>query len=173
MDRIRQRFGGRTAGMRTPWYCRSAQLFEVLSAHFSYDSSVPNSSSFFSASSNSGCCTVFPYRPTADLFELPMTLPPDTAGPAPAVYERMEPICEQIVENGGVIVATLHPQPHQSAHPEGIEHWVGFLGRIAARYGERLWRATPAEIVERYRAAIDPSRARPARAGASPALHAG
>ena len=49
-------------GRRTPCYSRSPQLFERLSDHFRYDSSVPNASGVFSTGSNSGCCTIFPYR---------------------------------------------------------------------------------------------------------------
>jgi peptidoglycan/xylan/chitin deacetylase (PgdA/CDA1 family) len=155
MERIRERFAERPAGMRTPWYARSPQLFEVLAHHFDYDSSVPNSSSFFSAVSNSGSCTVFPYRPTEGLLELPMTLPPDTAAPVPAVYEMLEPICERIVECGGVVVVTLHPQPHQSANRAGIDHYVAFLERMADRYRNRIWRATPSDIVGRYRSVLE------------------
>jgi peptidoglycan/xylan/chitin deacetylase (PgdA/CDA1 family) len=172
MERIRERLGHGSAGMRTPWYCRSPQLFEVLSRHFSYDSSVPNTSSFFSAASNSGSCTVFPYRPTQGLFELPMTLPPDTAAPVEAVYEILEPICERIVDCRGVVVVTLHPQPHQSAHRTGIDHYVAFLEKMAGRYRDRIWQATPAEIVDRYRSVLEPDRYEPRPRGAERPRHA-
>ena len=53
----------------------------------------------------------------------------------------------------------LHPQPYQSANSEGIAHFIRFLRWLHDTHGERLWSATPSEIVNRYceRASIDRS----------------
>jgi peptidoglycan/xylan/chitin deacetylase (PgdA/CDA1 family) len=139
------------SGIRTPWYCRSPQLFEVLSRRFSYDTSVPNSSAFFSTESNSGCCTIFPYEPRDGVYELPMTLPPDTSLDRDAGYAGLMEIVDRIVDGGGVVVVVLHPQPHQSANAQGLRAYFEFLRQLLARHGDRLWHATPCEIVQRYR----------------------
>lgn len=155
LERARQRFAGLDApGIRTPWYCRGPQLVELLGEQFSYSSSVPNASAFFSSRSNSGCCTVFPYRPAADLLELPLTLPPDTAGEPGPLYELLERLADRVIELGGVVVITLHPQPHQSANEAGLRAYAGFLRSLAERRGGELWQATPSQIVDRYREAL-------------------
>lgn len=146
-DRISPR---RPAGIRTPWYSRNPQLFEQLADHFRYDSSVPNASAGFSTGSNSGCCTVFPYRVSNGLMELPLTLPPDDIRDPAAGYALARDATEGIVERGGVVVVILHPQPHQSANAEGIAQFTAFLQWLRSTHGESLWSATPADIVEHY-----------------------
>jgi hypothetical protein len=142
--------------MRTPWYGRDPALFETLDTCFRYDSSVPNASSIFSEGSNSGCCTIFPYRvagrtgEAADLVELPLTLPPDNFPDWEAGYASLRSIAGSIVERGGVVVVILHPQPHQSANAEGLLHFEQFLAWLDATFGGRLWKATPAEVVRHY-----------------------
>jgi hypothetical protein len=142
-------------GIRTPWYCRNFCLFDVLSRNFTYDSSVPNASGLFSSGSNSGCCSVFPYAAHDRLLELPLTLPPDSTAPVEEIYSILERTAGQIIDAGGVVVATFHPQPHQSANRRGLDHFFGFLQNIAERYAERLWCATPSEILRRYRSRLD------------------
>lgn len=142
------------SGIRTPWYCRSPQLMQVLSEHFDYSSSVPNASAFFSSRSNSGCCTVFPYQVSPGLAELPLTLPPDTAGDPATIYRTLQSVSEGIIERGGVVVITLHPQPHQSGNEAGLRAYADFLRTLHERNGGNLWQATPQEIVARYRRAI-------------------
>jgi peptidoglycan/xylan/chitin deacetylase (PgdA/CDA1 family) len=152
MRKARQRFEGLGAsGVRTPWYCRDPDLFRVLARYFSYDSSVPNVGTLDSATSNSGCCTIFPYRPVDGLFELPLTLPPDTFSDLAAGYRRLREVADAIIARGGVVVVILHPEPQQSANDAGISHYLAFLRGLDDDYGRRLWRATPLEIVTRYR----------------------
>ena len=141
-------------GIRTPWYCRSPQLSCVLTRHFRYDCSVPNASSFFSSGSNSGCCTVFPYRLHGGLVELPMTLPPDTSLAPNRGYDLLQTLAGRIVERGGVVVVTLHPQPHQSANEPALARYFSFLRDLAERHAGQLWSATPAEIVRQYERAL-------------------
>ncbi len=157
LRRIGERFSGlEIEGIRTPWYCRSASLYAVLARHFVYDSSVPNASGFFSSGSNSGCCSIFPFRTSNGMFELPMTLPPDTALHPVDGYERQWEPVQRIVERGGVVVVTLHPQPHQSARERELARYYGFLRRLVDTFGERLWHATPRDIVRRYSDAVPP-----------------
>jgi hypothetical protein len=154
MERARARFAGPpVAYTRTPWYARTPQLLEILARDFRYDSSVPNASGFFSATTRSGCCSVFPFRHPCGLLELPMTLPPDTALPRGEECERLLPLCDRIVELGGAIVATLHPQPHQAGNERGVAAHADFLEALRARHGDSLWSATPGAIVGRCAAA--------------------
>jgi len=162
MQRIEERMLGLGAeGIRTPWYCRSAQLMSILPDHFAYSSSVPNASAAFSRTTNSGCCTLFPYRTVGDFFELPLTLPPDTGRDPERVYGTLRSLADQIIERRGVVVATLHPQPYQSAKSEVLRAYSDFLEDLQARRGAEIWHATPLEIATRYRNAI--LDARPAR----------
>lgn len=151
VQKIRDRFQGlRLEGIRTPWYCRSEGLFRVLAPHFRYDTSVPNASGFFSSDTNSGCCTFFPYRTASGLVELPMTLPPDTALSGDSGFDALLTGSAEIIEQGGVVVITMHPQPHQSANRPALARYFRFLDRLATRSGDRLWQATPGEIVRHY-----------------------
>ncbi len=155
MRRIGERLAGAgIEGIRTPWYCRSPRLFEVLSRHFGYDSSVPNASGFFSSGGHSGCCTAFPYEPRAGFSELPMTLPPDTALAPGARAGALRKIADEVIALGGVVVVTLHPQPHQSGNAAGLRAHLAFLEQLVEDYGEALWHATPRQIVARYRGAL-------------------
>lgn len=152
MAKIRQRFAGvEPLGMRTPWYARSPGLFDAMAGRFAYDSSVPNASAFYSRWTRSGCCTLLPWAPRPGLVEIPMTLPPDTAVPADRRRAVLASIAERIVERGGVVVSTLHPQPHQSANEVGLEAYFGLLRDLRERLGGSLWCATPFEIAERCR----------------------
>jgi hypothetical protein len=49
-----------------------------------------------------------------------------------------------IIEQGGLIVLSLHPQSHQSANHETIPHLERALGKIAAC--KDLWIARPRDI---------------------------
>lgn len=153
MRRIEERFAGlEPRGIRTPWYARSPRLFDVLARHFAYDSSVPNASAFFSARSHSGCCSVFPYPARGSLWELPLTLPTDDFADFEAGYRGLRDIAEAIVARRGVVVVTLHPEPHQSGNAAALAPYFEFLRDLARRFAGKLWQATPREIVERYRA---------------------
>jgi peptidoglycan/xylan/chitin deacetylase (PgdA/CDA1 family) len=158
IERIVRRMDGLgVRGMRTPWYARSPGLFARIARRFAYDSSVPNASGFFSARTRSGCCTVLPYEVAPGLVEVPMTLPPDTAVPVGRRRRVLGEIADAVVERGGVVVVTFHPQPHQSANEAGLAAHRELLRDLRERHGGALWCATPAEIAERCRGA------RPAR----------
>lgn len=155
MERIRTRFAGLPVeGFRAPWYARSPQLASVLAPCFEYDSSVPNSSGFFSRETGSGCCSVLPYHSGSGLLQLPLSLPPDMAlDPATGGYAALLPAVEQIIAVGGVVVTTLHPPSHPSGKHE-LESYFAFLETLHAEWGSSLWSATPAEIVRRYRQVV-------------------
>jgi len=154
MRRIGARLAGLAAtGIRTPWYARSPGLDAVLARHFRYDASVPNASAFFSRGSASGCASVLPFEGAGGLLRLPITLPPDTALDPASAERDLLALAGRIVAAGGVVVATLHPQPHQSGNAAGLARWLGFLAALRARHGAELWAATPAAVVEAYRAA--------------------
>jgi peptidoglycan/xylan/chitin deacetylase (PgdA/CDA1 family) len=152
MAKVMERMAGLgVRGMRTPWYARSRGLFEAIARHFEYDSSVPNASGFFSSRTRSGCCTVFPYQAAPGIVEIPMTLPPDTAVPVERRRRVLGEIADAVVARGGLVVVTLHPQPHQSANEAGLASHLGLLRDLRERHGGRLWCATPAEVAEWYR----------------------
>lgn len=150
MQKVSERLAGlEVSGVRTPWYGRDPQLMSVLARHFGYSSSTPNASPFYTTHSNSGCCTFFPFQ-REGIVELPLTLPPDTAGHADSLYPSLLRCAKTIVERGGVVVVTMHPQPHQSGSVAGSEAYLEFLRELDARHGELLWKAAPHEIVARY-----------------------
>jgi peptidoglycan/xylan/chitin deacetylase (PgdA/CDA1 family) len=153
IERIVRRMDGLgVRGMRTPWYARSPGLLAEIARRFAYDSSVPNASGFFSARTRSGCCTVFPYEAAPGLVEVPMTLPPDSAVPVGRRRRVLGEVADAVVERGGVVVVTFHPQPHQSANEAGLASHRELLRDLRERHGGALWCATPAEIAERCRA---------------------
>ena len=155
IERALERLGDHTvAGIRTPWNCRSPGLLRVLASRFAYDASVPSASSFYSSGSNSGCCSVFPFRHPCGLVEVPATLPPDTGLPASERIAILTEVADRVVELGGVVNLTLHPQPHQSGRPAEIAAFADLLSELSRRHGERLWRATPGEIAELYGASL-------------------
>jgi len=79
-----------------------------------------------------------------------MTLPPDTSLDDSSGYASLMVLVDDIVDRGGVVVVTLHPQPHQSANERGLGGFFDFLQAVVLRHGDALWHATPREIVERY-----------------------
>ncbi len=152
LEKVRQRFAGLDLhGLRTPWYARSHSLFAAMEDRFAYGTSVPNTSGFFSKHTRSGCCSVFPYEPRPRLVELPMTLPPDTSVSLGRRRDVIGTIAAAIVERGGVVVTTLHPQPHQSGNEAGLDSYFGLLRDLRERFDGDLWCATPMTIVERCR----------------------
>jgi peptidoglycan/xylan/chitin deacetylase (PgdA/CDA1 family) len=152
LERIRERMAGLgVSGLRTPWYARTPALFAAIAGRFAHDSSVPNASAFFSTRSRSGCCALTPWEPVPGLVELPMTLPPDTALPVARRRAEQGALADAIVARGGLVVVTLHPQPHQSGNAAGVEAHLGLLRDVRERHGAALWGATPAAIVEWYR----------------------
>ena len=85
---------------------------------------------------------------------VPLTLPTDSSGEPERVYGTLRALAERIIERRGVVVITLHPQPHQSGKPAHLRAYSDFLEDLEARHGNVLWHATPAEIAARYRDAI-------------------
>ena len=153
LERILQRMAGHgVSGLRTPWYARAPGLFAAIAGRFAHDSSVPNTSGFFSSRTRSGCCSLLPYEPAPGLVEIPMTLPPDTALRVERRRIALGEVAEAIIERGGVVVVTMHPQPHQSGNAAGLEAHLGLLRDLRERHGASLWCTTPGAIVEWYRA---------------------
>jgi hypothetical protein len=130
----------------------------VLARHFAYDLSVPNASAIFSSRSHSGCGSVFPYPLTGSLWELPWTLPTDWFRDLAAGYRGLREVADRLVALGGVLVLTLHPQPHQSGNPRALAHFGALLRDLDREHGPALWRATPREIVARYRGSLGGAR---------------
>ena len=83
-----------------------------------------------------------------------MTLPPDTAIDGKAGYDELLRCADPILALGGVVVVTMHPQPHQSGSPAALRRYLHFLEQLAERCSDRAWRATPREIVRHYEDAL-------------------
>lgn len=139
----------RIEGFRSEWLWRSPNFLEEMSALFKYDSSVPNVSSMLTRRTRNGCGTCLPYKTYGNLLELPLTLPQDTdrvleRESLSQFWRRQEARAERIASRGGLVMLSLHPQPHQSASHAALKPLESCLARIAAIDGLR--RARPDRI---------------------------
>jgi peptidoglycan/xylan/chitin deacetylase (PgdA/CDA1 family) len=141
----------RIRGFRSEWLWRPPHFLEAIAEVFDYDTSVPNVYSGFTRFTRNGCGACIPYRTHGDLVELPLTLPMDEERRREGLdvqkfWLRQIDRAEAIIERGGMVVLTLHPQPHQAANEESLAaleaalHWLGSQSD--------LWIARPDEIVD-------------------------
>jgi hypothetical protein len=108
-------------GFRSEWLWRTPQFLEMLAAVFQYDTSVPTFSDVFTSASGNGCGTVLPYRTHGNLIELPLTLPMDEdvhrfSGSLQHFWNLLVSRAKRIIDAGGLVVFSFHPQPHQAAN---------------------------------------------------------
>lgn len=138
------------AGFRSEWLWRTPQLMTDLSEIFRWDSSVPAFEAAFSHDTYGGCGTMLPFVGLGGMVELPLTLAMDVD----RVWLGQEPVpfwhnqlarARGIAASGGLVVATLHPQPHQGANAETLQPYGAFLKEVAQL---RPWRVAPSRIAE-------------------------
>jgi peptidoglycan/xylan/chitin deacetylase (PgdA/CDA1 family) len=136
-------------GFRSEWLYRSPQFLQALAGVFRYDSSVPSEDSFLTQKTANGCSSCFPYRTYGDLLELPLSLPMDEARRASGwsaeeFWRKQSDRCRAILQLGGLIMLSLHPQPHQAANEETLQAMEPTLRELAEE--PRLWIARPDAI---------------------------
>ncbi len=148
--RFRDHWGIR--GFRSEWLWRTPAFLKMLSKIFQYDTSVPTVSELFTSVSFNGCGSFFPFRTHGGLMELPLTLPMDEArhqmGLSPEIFWRQQKIlADAIIDRGGLVTISLHPQPHQAANDTTLGPFREFLQEINRHSG--LWKAPPWKVAER------------------------
>jgi len=138
-------------GFRSEWLLRTPSFVERLSEFFEYDSSVPNLSLCFTASTRNGCATCHPFRNYGGIVELPVTLPQDVdrdleGSTLSKFWFRQVERAKRIGSRGGLVMLSIHPQGHQSAHPAALEAISSCLKEIKKIPG--LWLSRPDHIVD-------------------------
>jgi hypothetical protein len=136
-------------GFRSEWLYRTPPFLSALGELFVYDSSIPSSLSVLTSQTANGCSSCLPFRTHGGLLELPLSLPMDEArhgmGLSPeAFWRKQSATVERIVELGGLIVLSVHPQSHQFANEESVKALEPLLRSISADFG--IWIARPDEI---------------------------
>lgn len=141
-------------GFRSEWLYRDRNLLSEISSIFDYDSSVPSVSSSLAKYCRTGCGTCFPYLTYEDLIEIPLSLPMDEDRYA----MKLEPEdfwkeqlfrTKKIIQMGGVVNITIHPQRHQSANERSFNAIKNYLKELTSFQG--IWKATPGEIAAWFR----------------------
>ncbi|MGA2034852.1 MAG: hypothetical protein ABSG68_21590 [Thermoguttaceae bacterium] len=138
-------------GFRSEWLWRTSDFLSVLARVFDYDSSVPTASSSFTSRSRNGCGTCYPYLTYGDLVELPLTLPMDEARRTSglgleAFWRRQVERASKIIERGGLVMLSLHPQPHQAANSPTLTAVKAAIRDLVSI--PNLWIARPDHIVD-------------------------
>jgi hypothetical protein len=136
-------------GFRSEWLYRTPRFLSALSQLFLYDSSVPSHLSVLTAETANGCSSCLPYRVHGDLLELPLSLPMDEArhamGLSPEAFWRSQfAAVERVVELGGLLVLSVHPQSHQFANQPSVQALEPLLRLIST--DARIWIARPDQI---------------------------
>ena len=136
-------------GFRSEWLYRTPPFLTALAGMFEYDSSVPSHLSILTTETANGCSSCFPYRTHGGLLELPLSLPMDEArhgmGLSPeAFWNAQMPAIERIVELGGLVVLSVHPQSHQFANEASLRAIEPVLRAISE--DSRIWIARPDEV---------------------------
>ena len=164
VKKFRDRWGLR--GFRSEWLWRTPQFLSTLAGIFDYDTSVPTVSSLFTSGSRNGCGTCLPYVTFGGMIELPLTLPMDehrhSSGLSlDAFWHGQVERAARIVEQGGLVMLSLHPQPHQAANAPTLAAVSATLKEIASI--GNLWMARPDQIADWARTSLKSGEAALAR----------
>ena len=144
-------------GFRPEWLWRTPTFLATLAQLFDYDTSVPTVSSGFTSHSRNGCGTCWPYVTHGDLLELPLTVPMDEArhlsGLEPGPFWRGQfERSRKILERGGLVMLSLHPQPHQAANEATLTAVAAALQELVDVPG--VWIARPDQIADWARGCV-------------------
>lgn len=139
-------------GFRSEWLWRTPAMMADLAVIFRWDSSVPSFEAAFSRDTFGGCGSLRPFRGLGGMVELPLTLAMDVdrvwLGQEPEPFWQGQfHRARQIADGGGLVVPTLHPQPHQGANDKTLAAYGDFLSKLARL---NLWQATPSRIAEHW-----------------------
>jgi peptidoglycan/xylan/chitin deacetylase (PgdA/CDA1 family) len=164
VKRFRDRWGLR--GFRSEWLWRTPAFLSAIGKIFEYDTSVPTVSSLFTSGSRNGCGSCFPYVTFGGLIELPLTVPMDehrhSSGlELDAFWQRQVERVSRIVEQGGMVMLSLHPQPHQAANGPTLAAVSAALKEIVSI--GNLWLARPDQIADWARTSLKTGEVVPAR----------
>jgi len=141
----------RIRGFRSEWLFRSSVFLAQLAKRFDYDTSVPSASQHLTAKTGNGCGSAVPYRADGGILELPISLPLDTDCRGQGLdlkgfWQRQVDRAQRIAQQGGLIVVTIHPQPHLSARSEVWPTIAQALEQITNIRG--LWITRPIELAQ-------------------------
>jgi hypothetical protein len=131
MRPFRERYG--VAGFRSPSWCRTPLLFDVLSDHFAYDSSCLDVDENCPCG-DGGVGTTQPFLIRPSLVEVPATLPFETPSLRGLEWSRATefwwPKIRWSTDARANIVVNTHPDSHFSGNAEALEAYCGLLGRL-------------------------------------------
>jgi peptidoglycan/xylan/chitin deacetylase (PgdA/CDA1 family) len=141
-------------GFRSEWLWRTPDFLSAIADVFEYDSSAPACSSSYTRLTRNGCGTCMPYRTFGDMIELPLTLPMDENRHAKGTnvddfWEGQVDLALKLIGQGGLVMISLHPQPHQAANYATLTAVDRALQKLAAV--PKVWIARPDEIAAHAR----------------------
>lgn len=141
-------------GVRSGQTMRSDRLLTAMLEFFEYDSTFPDTERDGPYGAASGCCTVFPFRASSGIVEIPLTVPQDfyllfvhrkgLAGLADAWRRKLE----YIERLQGCADLILHPEHvlRDEALLTCYAEFLNYLSDLSA------WVTTPYELLQFYRA---------------------
>lgn len=137
-------------GFRSPLLLRNSQFLDILSNHFNYDSSIPDTDIEHPMNYRNGCCTIFPYFINS-MVELPLTLPQDVrlmrfSLTKQKILKIWKEKIEFIKNNKGLAMLNIHPDSFASGNEFGLSCYEALLKHISGIKGK--WVALPNEIAE-------------------------
>ncbi|HYD47450.1 MAG TPA: hypothetical protein VEB21_03850 [Terriglobales bacterium] len=148
-------------GFRSEWLWRSPSFLTELAPLFAYDTSVPSLATRFTTTTRNGCGTCFPYRTYGDLIELPLTVPSDEDRHLEGLavepfWQRQTERAKQVIEHGGLVVFSIHPQPHQAANRATLAAIEAALRQVIKV--EKVWLARPDSVIDWLTGSVPSSR---------------
>lgn len=138
-------------GFRSPHYLRTPCFYEILKDYVKYDTSMHDSYNSISASNmtREGCSTVYPFKLSDCLLEIPITIPEDfelykrEKGPDSIVMTQLEQINEVKTRNG-IALLVIHPEPHLSSRKDYFEAFKEVLRAVSM--DSDCWICRPKDI---------------------------
>ncbi|MBI5144557.1 MAG: polysaccharide deacetylase family protein [Candidatus Omnitrophica bacterium] len=136
-------------GFRSPSLLRSEQLFRLLKDLFLYDTSVPDTEAFLAIAPRSGCCSVFPYKISEGLLEVPITLPLDSTFLAldykpEEILKAWQEKIAWIKKLGGMAHLAIHAETYYSGSDNMLKVYERLLDFICNN--EDSWITKPQDI---------------------------
>ena len=94
------------------------------------------------------------------MIELPLTLPMDEARhasgtPVDIFWESQVELALKVIGEGGLVMISLHPQPHQAANLETLKAVDRALQRIATT--PKVWVARPGQLADHVDPGLQPA----------------
>lgn len=134
MNKFAQKHG--IHGFRSPSLMRSKKLFEYISKHFKFDSSIPDTERNSQMGVSTGCGSIYPFY-IGDLLEIPLTLPQDS-NLVPYEYMPEQVLTlwlmklKWIKKMGGIVVLNTHSESHLILKKRYPEIYDLFLSNLVS-----------------------------------------